>query len=105
VPSLSHPDLVPDFARRVAGRLQLPFVEAVRKVRSNQPQKLQENTYHQCANLDGVFEVTGHVPAEPVLLLDDVVDSRWTLNVIAALLRRAGAQAVWPIALAASTSD
>jgi ATP-dependent DNA helicase RecQ len=105
VPSLNHPQLVPDLARRIADRLQLPFVDAVRKVRSNEPQKRQENAYHQCANLDGVFEVSGHVPAGPVLLLDDVVDSRWTLNVVATLLRRAGAQAVWPVALASASPD
>jgi len=36
----------------------------------------------------------------PVLLVDDVADSRWTLTVAARLLRRAGAQAVLPFALA-----
>ena len=66
--------LVPDLARRVAERLQLPFVSAVVKIRANQPQKLQENRYHQCANLDGVFEVTRGARLGPVLLLDDVVD-------------------------------
>jgi ATP-dependent DNA helicase RecQ len=40
------------------------------------------------------------VPAGPVLLVDDVVDSRWTLAVGARELRRAGAAAVLPFALA-----
>jgi len=35
-----------------------------------------------------------------VLVLDDVVDSRWTLTVISALLRQAGCPAVYPMALA-----
>ena len=49
VPSLRHPELVPDFAKRVAASMDLPFVEAVRKVRENEAQKGQENRYHQCA--------------------------------------------------------
>lgn len=35
----------------------------------------------------------------PVLLVDDLVDSRWTITVAARLLRRAGAPAVLPFAL------
>ena len=35
-----------------------------------------------------------------VFLVDDMVDSRWTFTVIAALLRRAGSGAVFPLALA-----
>jgi ATP-dependent DNA helicase RecQ len=37
------------------------------------------------------------VPAGPVLLVDDVARSRWTLTVAAALLRSAGASAVLPV--------
>lgn len=60
VPSLNHPRLVPDFARRVAAKLGIPFVDAVVKVRENQPQKLQQNRFHQCANLDGAFEIRNY---------------------------------------------
>ncbi|WOP19413.1 RecQ family ATP-dependent DNA helicase [Raineyella sp. LH-20] len=35
----------------------------------------------------------------PVLLVDDLVDSRWTMAVVGRLLRRAGAPAVLPLAL------
>ena len=30
-----HPDLVPDFARRLASTLGLPFLEVIRKMREN----------------------------------------------------------------------
>lgn len=40
------------------------------------------------------------VPAGPVLLVDDVVDSGWTMTVAARALRLAGASAVLPFALA-----
>jgi ATP-dependent DNA helicase RecQ len=103
VPSRNQPVLVPDFARRLAERLALPFVVAVSKVRDNEPQKLQQNRYHQCRNLDGVFAVTPKIPGGSVLLVDDVVDSGWTMTVIAALLRRAGSGPVWPVALATTS--
>ena len=104
VPSRRHPDLVPNFSERLSGALGLPFNPIVRKVRDNEPQKAQENRFHQCRNLDGVFAIDGPVPSGPVLLVDDVVDSGWTLTVIAALLRQAGSGPVWPLALATSYS-
>ncbi len=100
VPSERQPDLVPDFARRLARQLGLPFVAAVEKVRANEPQRQQLNRFHRCRNLDGAFAVTGELPGGPVLLVDDVVDSRWTMTVVAALLRQAGSGPVWPVALA-----
>jgi ATP-dependent DNA helicase RecQ len=103
VPSHNHPNLVPDYAGRLARALGLSFEPIVRKVADNEQQKLQENRFHQCRNLDGVFSIDQPVPDGPVLLVDDVVDSGWTLTVIAALLRRAGSPAVWPLALASSS--
>ena len=41
------------------------------------------------------------VPPGPVLLVDDVIDTGWTMTVAARILRRAGAGAVLPFALAA----
>jgi len=103
VPSRNHPELVPDFARRLAARLGLPFEDVVSKVKDNQPQKRQQNRFHQCENLDGVFAISEILPDAPVLLVDDIVDSGWTLTVIAALLQRAGSGVVYPVALASSS--
>ena len=103
VPSLRAPGLVPDFAQRLGKRLNVPFHAAVAKVRSNEPQKQQQNPYLQCRNLDGAFKVAGNVPMGPVLLLDDVIDSGWTLAVVAALLRQAGSGPIFPVALASAT--
>ena len=36
---------------------------------------------------------------EPVLLVDDYTDTGWTLALVARLLRRAGAGAVYPLVL------
>ena len=102
VPSRNQPDLVPDYAKRLAAALGLSFEPIVAKIKDNDPQKLQQNRFHQCRNLDGAFAIGCPVPEGPVLLVDDVVDSGWTLTVIAALLRQSGSGPVWPLALATS---
>ena len=104
VPSLRHPDLVPDFTQRLATRLELPFVDAISKTIDNEPQKNQQNRFHQCRNLDGVFEISGGIPDAPVLLVDDVIDSGWTVTVLAALLRQAGSGVVYPVALTSTST-
>lgn len=104
VPSLNHPELVPDFSRRLANKLGLPFVDAVKKVKTNEPQKLQHNRFHQCRNLDGAFSIDQPTKGS-VLLVDDVVDSGWTFTVIAALLQQAGSGKVYPFALASSSTN
>ena len=103
VPSLRAPRLVPDLAQRLASALNIPFHAVVAKARSNEPQKHQQNRYRQCRNLDGAFDIVGDVPSAPVLLLDDVIDSGWTLAVVATLLRQAGSGPLYPIALASAT--
>ncbi len=100
VPSLRRPELVRDYAVRLAGRLALPFEDAVIKVRDNEEQKAQHNRYHQCRNLDGVFAIRNPVHPGPMLLIDDIVDSAWTMTMVSVLLRRAGSGPVWPFALA-----
>jgi len=104
VPSLRAPRLVSDFSQRVAQALGLPFKPCVRKLRPTEPQKAMQSGYRQAHNLDGAFAVDAWTGIEgPVLLIDDVVDSRWTFTVVGALLRQAGSGPVYPMALAAST--
>ena len=103
VPSNRHSTLVPDYASRLATALSLPFVQVVVKAKDNAPQKAQQNRFHQCHNLDGAFALEGQVQEGTVLLVDDIVDSRWTLTVVAALLREAGCTSVLPFALATAS--
>lgn len=106
VPSRNHPNLVPDFAARLAKVLGLPIVNVVKKIKDNDPQKLQQNRFYQCHNLDGAFSIEQSVPDGPVFLIDDIIDSGWTLTVIAALLQQKGSGPVFPVALAStSVSD
>lgn len=100
VPSLRHPELVPDFAQRVASALGLPYVGALVKRRETEPQKTRENSEQQAANVRDAFATVGSAPTGPVILIDDVVDSRWTFAECARVLRGAGVEAVLPVALA-----
>lgn len=107
VPSLNRPTLVPNFAERLAARLSLPFVPAVSKLLANAEQKHQQNSFYRQQNLNGAFGV--NLPSEyhgqPVLLVDDVVDSRWTFAMLAFQLRSSGSGPVFPLALAQATND
>lgn len=101
IPSLRHPELVPDFAYRLAEALGLPFVStAICKVKECPEQKTMQNSFQQASNLDGVFGIGEALPEGPCLLVDDMRDSGWTFTIAAALLRRAGVPAVFPLALA-----
>jgi ATP-dependent DNA helicase RecQ len=104
IPSLRHPELVPDFAQRLADALALPFRPALVKRRETPPQKTMQNSAHQLRNVLDAFAVaTSNISSGPVLLVDDIVDSRWTLTFCGALLRAAGVGVVYPFALASAT--
>jgi len=100
IPSLNHPELVPDFAARLANTLNLPFVPCIEKVRANRQQKFMENSYQQVKNLDGVFAITDQCLDGECLLIDDMIDSGWTFTVASTLLRQSGCTKVYPMALA-----
>lgn len=106
VPSLRHPGLVPDFARRLAAALGLPFYPVFAKTGPRPEQKMMANSTQQARNLDGSLAVSMQpLPPEPVLLIDDMVDSGWTFTVSAWLLRKHGSGEVWPLALARTGND
>ncbi len=105
VPSLRHLDLVPSLAARLAARLELPFLPVVTKVRESLPQEKMDNSSQQFGNIAGAFDIAGPVPDGAVFLVDDVVDSRWTLTVIAARLRQTGSGPVYPLVLARTQSE
>jgi len=100
IPSLRNPKLVQSFAERLAQQLNLPFNAVIRKSVDRPPQKRMQNSMQQAHNLDGVFELTGALPAGPVFLIDDMIDSGWTMTVAAWLLRSHGSGEVYPVTLA-----
>ncbi len=101
IASLRRPGLVPDFARRLAEALGLPFHDVLAAA-NTRPQREMENSGAQLRNVAGMT-VAGACPPGPVLLVDDVVDSRWTLTYGGWLLRQHGAGPVHPFALAMAT--
>lgn len=105
VPSIRHPDLVPDFALRVAKSLGLPFDPIIVKTKDTPEQKTMANSNLQARNLDGAFSLSHQPPQGAVLLIDDMVDSRWTLTICAYLLKKHGSGAVFPAALAQTSGN
>ena len=104
VPSRRHPNLVPDFARRLAAALNLPFDPVLEKIDDRRAQKEMANSSQQARNVDGSLRIRGNVPAGPVLLVDDMVDSRWTITVAAYVLTSNGKGPVYPLAVASTAS-
>lgn len=102
IPSRRHPELVPDFARRLATALNLPFHPVLEKTDDRPAQKQMENSSQQARNVDGSLRIHGTVPAGAVLLVDDMVDSKWTMTVAAYLLLTNGSGPVHPLALAST---
>ena len=101
LPSLRNPTLVPDFAKKLASALKLPFVMAITKTMERPPQKEMANSIKQARNIDGSLAVK-NLPFNngPVFLIDDTVDSKWTFTVASWILRNNGSGQVWPLALA-----
>jgi ATP-dependent DNA helicase RecQ len=98
-----HLNLVPDFASSLAAALNLPFHAVLEKTDDRREQKTMENSSQQARNIDGSLAVGGTaLPTGPVLLVDDMVDSKWTLTIAAYLLTSHGSGPVFPLALAST---
>ncbi len=106
VPSPRHPTLVKNFAHKLAAALGLHCSDAVTIALEKAPQKTMENSFRRSENLDGAFAVdSAQVYVDPVFLLDDAVDSGWTFTVVTALLKRANAGKVYPVALTSTSNQ
>lgn len=101
IPSIRRPELVKSFAQRLAGKLGLPYKDIIEKVKDSKCQKELNTTYLQWKNANESFEVRASNEGN-VLLIDDMVDSRWTFTVCGYKLRKMGSGKVFPFALANS---
>lgn len=101
LPSRRRPLLVDSLARGLAEIGRLPYAGAL-ALRDDGPRgEPGGNSAFRLASVWEQFDASAlEVPGGPVLLVDDLVDSRWTMTVAARELRRAGASAVLPFALA-----
>jgi ATP-dependent DNA helicase RecQ len=100
VPSRTRGRLVRSLAERVGEIGKLPVVDAVERAAERAPQAFMANSARQCDNVTGAFRLRAPtVPDGPVLLVDDTVQSGWTMTVVAEALRAAGSGPVLPLAL------
>ncbi len=102
IPSRGGQPRVTALAREIAAGLSLPFVDVLATAYDARPQSAMQNSVLQLDNARAALSLRAGVaiPGSPVLLVDDVVDSRWTMTVAGALLRAAGSGPVLPYALA-----
>jgi ATP-dependent DNA helicase RecQ len=104
IPSRRRPQLVESLARGLAAAGRLPFLGDLPISNGGPSGEPGGNSVYRLAGLWDRFDASGlDIPDGPVLLVDDIADSRWTLTVAARALRRAGASAVLPFTLAVRT--
>jgi ATP-dependent DNA helicase RecQ len=109
VPSRSRPTLVASVASRIAEVGRLPLLGSLDLVGPGPQGAAGGNSAYRLA---AVWDRLGVGPelaerlvaldGAPVLLVDDLADSRWTLAVAGRALRRAGSGPVLPLVLAVS---
>ncbi len=106
LPSRSHPHLVSSLARGLGEIGRLPLLGTLDLVEGGPVGAAGGNSAFRLAGVWGRVAVSAELAATiastpgPVLLVDDVADSRWTITVAAQALRQAGAEAVLPFTLA-----
>jgi ATP-dependent DNA helicase RecQ len=105
LPSASRPRLVASLAEGIARIGRLPLLGTLH--RTHPASGPASNSARRLAALHGAFTVPPSLTESltqlggtPILLVDDRVDSRWTVTVAARALRRAGAGPVLPLTLA-----
>ena len=107
VPSVARPQLVESVAEAIARLGRLPVLGQLEITDGAPADTAGGNSAYRLAGVWGRFHVGPDLAtalseaAGPVLLVDDLVDSRWTMTVAARELRKQGADSVLPFALAA----
>ena len=105
LPSRARPQLVGSLALGLAEIGRLPLLGTLTMVDGGPVGAAGGNSAFRLANVWGRFAVPAPLAAAlaqqsgPVLLVDDLVDSRWTMTEAARVVRAAGAPAVLPLVL------
>jgi ATP-dependent DNA helicase RecQ len=105
VSSRRHPQLVHSLAEHIAKVGRLPLLGSLDSTHAGDSGP-RGNSAQRVRALHDAFTSPPQMTAElsalsgPVLLIDDLVDSGWTMVLAGRALRRAGAQGVLPLALA-----
>ncbi|MER5638690.1 DEAD/DEAH box helicase [Kitasatospora sp. NPDC002227] len=104
--SSTRPELVGSLAAQLAAIGRMPLLGHLGYVTGRPPHGARSNSAQRLHSLAGALTVPPELAAAlaaaqgPVLLVDDQVDSGWTVTVAARLLRQAGASTVLPLVLA-----
>jgi ATP-dependent DNA helicase RecQ len=101
VASLRRPELVKNFAERLADKMGLEFFIGIQKVKGTICQKELNNSLKQWKNSDESFAACDS-RSENTLLVDDMVDSGWTMTVCGYKLLKEKNGKIYPFALANS---
>ncbi|MDQ6783211.1 MAG: DEAD/DEAH box helicase [Actinomycetota bacterium] len=100
IPSVRRPTLSGAVAERIGLIGKLPVVDAISRVRPGPPQADMGNSAYAWANVWATFELAGtEGRSGPVLVVDDLWSSGWTMTVVAQLLVTAGHGPVYPFVL------
>jgi ATP-dependent DNA helicase RecQ len=109
MPSRSRPLLIGSLGERIAAIGRLTYLGALGYATPDGPGPRRHNSAQRLASLWHAIVVPDELRAAlkasdgPVLLIDDQIDTGWTMTVAAALLRDADVSAVLPLALATTT--
>ena len=108
VPSRSHPLLIDSVAGWLSERGRLPLLGSLSPIGDGPGGAPGGNSAFRLANVWDQFEIGPELAdglaahaGQPILLVDDRTDSRWTITIAGRLLRQNGAAAVLPFVLAA----
>ena len=104
IPSRRHPTLVRRFCERLSARIGIPFKPVLVRTSDALQQKTMQNSSMQARNVLNTLSIVGDVPPTPVYLVDDIIDSGWTLTMAGWLLRTHGSGPVYPFTLAKATA-
>ncbi|MFW0774185.1 RecQ family ATP-dependent DNA helicase [Paenarthrobacter nitroguajacolicus] len=107
IPSRSKPQLVESLARGIAGIGRMPYLGQLQPQHGGPTGARGGNSAYRLAGVwdrlvvgPELAQALASTGGQPVLLVDDLIDSRWTMTVSARALRQAGVGAVLPLALA-----
>jgi ATP-dependent DNA helicase RecQ len=110
MPSRTRQELITSLGQRISAIGRLPYLGALGYASADGPGARRHNSAQRLGSLWQALIVPDELrgalkdnDSGPVLLIDDRIDSGWTMTVAAMLLREAGAPAVLPLALAVTT--
>jgi ATP-dependent DNA helicase RecQ len=109
LPSRTRPVLIASLGQRISQLGRLPYLGSLGYASAEGPGPRRHNSAQRLSSLWRALTVPDDLQGAltqltgPVLLVDDRIETGWTMTVAAKHLREAGAPAVLPLALAVTT--